>query len=432
MRVLRLLSEEGPKTVLAPSTPRKKKLRQGDKIVKIINDDLGKNMYHVKKALQTSGFFRRFNSMESAARPFTIMICTSIALSVLSALVNAIYTSSFLSALSAFMTVLLLGAPLGACLMYFYPIARANRLLASRDCALIGEESVEEYREPKTVIFRDSALYTAEKCTEIAVREEDDFKNDLRLAGILFRKLGGTLKRIGESARTSLNDPPVSVLRIHDNGVEAIVDNRNHMVVGGADFLKRAGIRVPRESTDKILRRTANTSLMYVAIDGSLKLSYEIQYSTNPSFENLVCDLFDTGVAVAIHSYDPNLEESFLQKSRADLAVPIHAVKPGRFEEDKPLETVDTGAVALGKTNDIVYPLYAAKGIESLRRFGTRIQLIAALLATASSALLSIFGQHQALGLLPILGYQLLWIAVSAIASFSELNAEKLRFLKKE
>ena len=431
MRALQILTSEGEKSVLAPAAPRKKKLRHGDKIVKIINDDLGQNMYHVKKTVQISGFFRRFNSMHSAARPFTIMIGCMFALATLSALVNAVCTSSFLSALSSFMTVLLLSAPLEACLMYFYPIARANRLLARRGCALLGEESVEEYREPKTVIFRDSELYTAEQCTEIAVREEDDFKNDLRLAGILFRKLGGTLKHVGESARTSIaKDPPVAVVRVHDDGVEAVVDNRDHMAAGNAEFLKRVGIRVPRESTDKILRRTPNTSLMYVAINGVLKLSYEIEYTTNATFEALVCDLAEVGVTTAIHSYDPNLNESFLQKSRSDLAIPVYAVKPGRYEEDKPLETVDSGSVALGDPNDVIYPLYAAKGIDNLRRFGIRIQLISALLATLSSALLSIFGQHQILSMLPILGYQLIWLAVSVIASISELNPEKLRFFK--
>lgn len=431
MRALHILAADGEKSVLAPAAPRKKKLRHGDKIVKIINDDLGQNMYHVKKAMQITGFFRRFNSMHSAARPFTIMIGCMFALATLSALVNAVCTSSFLSAISSFMTVLLLSAPLGACLMYFYPIARANHLLASRGCALLGEESVEEYREQKTVIFPDSELYTAEQCTEIAVREEDDFKNDLRLAGILFRKLGGTLKHVGESARTSLaKDPPVAVVRVHDDGVEAVVDNRDHMAAGNAEFLKRVGIRVPRESTDKILRRTANTSLMYVAINGVLKLSYEIEYTTNASFEALVCDLAEVGITTAIHSYDPNLNESFLQKSRSDLSVPVYAVKPGRYEEDKPLETVDSGAVALGEPNDVIYPLYAAKGIDTLRRFGIRMQLISALLAAIASALLSIFGQHQILSMLPILGYQLIWIVVSLVASISELNPEKLRFFK--
>ncbi|MBQ7347825.1 MAG: hypothetical protein IJW55_07700 [Clostridia bacterium] len=428
MRTLQLLSADGQRTVLAPAAPRKKKLRQGDKIVKIINDDLGKNMYQVRQAVQTAGFFRRFNSMGSAARPFTVLIAIMFSLSTLSGLADAVYTSSIASALSTFMTVLLLSVPLCACLMYFYPLSRANRLLTQRNCALLGEEAVEEYNLPKTVIFRDSDLYTAEKCTEIAVREGDDFKSDLRLAGILFRKLGGTLKRIGESAPASREDPPVAVVRIQDAGVEAVIDNRYHMVVGNADFLKHSGVRVPRESTDKILRRTATVSLMYVAIDGVLKLSYEIEYRTDASFESLVRDLADIGTSVAIYSYDPNLNETFLQKSRPD-ADAVHPIKPGRFEEDKPLETVDTGAVSLEERN-IVYPLYAAKGIGNLRKFAMRIQLIAALLATAGTAVLSFLGQRDLLGIIPILCYQLLWIVVSVIASFAELNADKLRFRK--
>ena len=44
MKTLRLLSANGEKNVLVPATPRKKKLRQGDKIVKVINDDIGENL----------------------------------------------------------------------------------------------------------------------------------------------------------------------------------------------------------------------------------------------------------------------------------------------------------------------------------------------------------------------------------------------------
>ena len=329
------------------------------------------------------------------------------------------------------MTVLLLSAPISACFTYFYPLYRANRLLGQQGCALLGNESVEEYRQPKTVIFRDVALYTAEKCTEIAVREGDDFKNDLRIASVLFRKLGGTLLRIGEATPTQREDPPVSVVRIQDAGVEAVIDNRYHVVMGSAEFLTRSGIRIPRESTDKILRRTANVSLTYVAIDGVLKLSYEIEYSTNQSFEQRIRDLAETGASVAIYSYDPNLNETFLQKSRTDAQDPVFAVKPGRFEEDRPLETADTGAVALGDVSDLVYPLYAAKSIATLQRFGLRLQIISALLAAVGSVVLSALGQHGALSSLHVFGYQAFWLAISMGASISELTAEKLKFRKK-
>ena len=303
MRTLQILSAEGEKHVLASAVPRKKKLRQGDKIVKIVNDDIGENRYQVRTATETVGFFRRFNDMKSAARPFSILILALLALATGVAFVDAVCTSSITSALSAFMTVLMLGAPLSSCFGFFYPLSRANRLLSKRNCALVGEEAIEEYDSPKTLIFRDTSLYTAQKCTEIAVREGDDFRNDLRGSSILFRKLGGTLEPLGQSVpATQKTDPPVSVVRIQDNGVEAMVDNRYHILVGSAEFLRRGGVRVPKESTDKELRRTANVSLMYVAIDGVLKLSYEIEYHTKPTFENLIRDLADTGASIAVWS----------------------------------------------------------------------------------------------------------------------------------
>lgn len=426
MRALELLCADAPKTTLAPAVPRKKKLRQGDKIVKIINDDIGDARYEVRVSEETIGFFRRFNAMDSASRPFTVMLGCTFALALLGAFTDAICTVSLSSSLSTFMTVLLLTAPLSACVGYFYPLYRANRLLAHRNCTLIGEESVEEFNQPKTVIFRDTDLYATQKCTEIAVREGNDFRTDLRLSGILFRKLGGTLETIGQPATAARSDPPVSVLRIQNTGVEAVVDNRYHMLAGSAEFLKKGGIRVPRESTDKALRRTENVALMYVAIDGVLKLSYEIEYRAKPEFENLIRDLADTNSAVAIYSYDPNLSDAFLQKSREENAEPVCAVKPGRFEEDKPLDIVDTGAVALGVRSDIACPLYAATGIGNIRRFGIRMQLISALLGTVAVTVLSILGQSGLFGILSILGYQCFWILVSLFATHSELNREKL------
>lgn len=57
---------------------------------------------------------------------------------------------------------------------------------------------------------------------------------------------------------------------------------------------------------------------MYVAIDGVLKLSYEIEYSTSPDFEAMAELLAETDTVTAIQSYDPNLCEAFLRSSRGE------------------------------------------------------------------------------------------------------------------
>ncbi len=429
MRTVRLLSTEGVKTVLEPTLPRKKKLRQGKKLVKIINDDIDESFYRVHQTEATTGFFRRFNTMAATHRPFHVLLGLTPALGFVSAFVSLIISGDFHVSASVFMTVLMVAAPFSAIFSFFYPLCRANKLLSRAQCALVGEEAVQEYGESKTIIFSDTDLYSAEKCTEIAVRESDDFRADLQLAGILFRKIGGTLESIGKTAPSRASDPPVSFVRIADAGVEAVVDNRHHMIAGSAEFLKKSGVRVSRESADKALRRTPNVSMMYVAIDGVLKLSYEIEYTIKPEFEALALALSEIDTAVAIQSYDPNLNELFLHAGRGDHAIPIRVIKPGKYEADTVSDMCDTGAVALGAPEDIVYPLYAAKGILSVKKFGLYLQFIVSGCGAVLATLFSLLTAGKPLEWVTPLSlalYHLLWILVTLVVSRIYINRRTL------
>ena len=430
-RVVGILSQKEEKHVLIPATPRKKKLRQGNQIVKIINDDIGKNRYQIRSCRDTAGFFRRFNDMESAARPLTVLIAVCFSLATAAAFGAALVHNSFAVALSTFMTVVLLSMPLSVMLSLFYPLFYANRLLSRVKCALLGDETVEELDQPREVIFRDTELYSAEKRTEITVAKGENAQKDLRLAGILFRKLGGTLAPLGASAPDAEADPPISILRVAESGVEAMIDNRHHILAGDAHFLARNGVSVPKESTDKTLRRTSEVSLMYVAIDGTLKLSYEIEYEAKASFERMVCDLAEIDCAAAISSLDPNLDDIFLQKSRFSASDPISVVKPNHFEDDTPLEMADVGVVSLESEENLIYSLFAASGVSKVKRFAFRIQLIASILAGGLTALLILLGQGKMLGIFPILGYQALFSAILLIATLGEINTDTLRLNRK-
>lgn len=429
MRTFRLLSAEGVKTVLEPTTPRKKKLRQGKKLVKIINDDIDESFYRVQKAETVTGFFRRFNTTRDSHFSFHVLLGLSPACGFLGAFITLLATANPFSALSAFMSVMMLAAPFTAVLSFFFPLCRANKLLARHNCTLVGDEAVQEFGESKTVIFADTDLYTAEKCTEIAMRESDDFRKDLRLAGILFRKIGGTLAGLGASYATKSADPSVAFVRIAEHGVEAMIDNQYHVIAGDADFLKKCGIRIPKESSDRALRRTPNVSIMYVAIDGVLKVSYEIEYSINPDFEELALDLSDIDTDVAIQSYDPNLNEPFLQISREENAAHIRVIKPGKYEADSVMRVCDTGAVALGRPEDIVYPLHAAKGIRTARTFGTYLQYAASAFGAVAATVLSIISvgaPFEWLHPLTIAGYHILCMLLTLLSSFVYLNRRTL------
>lgn len=374
LRCFRLASADGTKTVLDATEPRKKKLRHGERIVRIINDEIDENLYRVRKSAQVTGFFHRCNDFSSAALPFSILLGVMLGASVQCGLIGAVRADSFAAGLSSFAVTLMYTAPTPAVFLYFYPLCRANRGLSYRNAALIGEGSVTEYSQTKTMIFNDSDLYAAQKCTQISVRDGEDFRQDMKLAGILFRKMSGTMDAVGMNAGDAKDsDLPVVFLRMTDSGTEALIDNRYHLLAGNAAFLGKSGVRIPRESTDRAAKRAGNVSLMYVAIDGVLKLSYEIEYSTAPDFEAMAGILADADTVTAIQTYDPNLNEAFLRSSRGEGAPYVRVIKPGRYEQDNVQNVVDSGVLTLGRTTDIARPVCAASAIVRLRHIGYRV-----------------------------------------------------------
>ena len=431
MRVFRIITANTPKTVLEPTEPRKKKLKQGKKLIKIINDDLGEGFYHVHDASLTVGFFRRFNELEASYKPFRILLTLPMILGFLAGFVVAL-TNGLSDALNTFAAITVLGLPGAACLGFFFPLSHANNLLTHENCALIGEEAVEEYNESKTVIFNDYRLCRAVSCSEVSVREKnDDLRRDLKLAGILFRKIGGSLEEIGKATATKTPDPSVALVRIADTGVEAVIDTQYHVIAGDANFMKKSGIRIPRETADRALRRSANIGLLYFAVDGVLKLTYDIEYALDPRFEVIAERLADPTTSVAIQSYNPNLSEEFLGQVRYADAVPVRVIKPGKYEADTLLDISDTGAVSLGGEGHIVNPLYAAKKIGQVKRISFYMQTAAATIAFLGTLIAMLISKQSILTPALFGLYYLAWTVASAILSLSLVNRRTLH-LKRE
>ena len=426
LRVFRLLSTDNNKTVLEETTPRKKKLRQGDRIVKVLNDDIGKSFYRIRKSPQTRGFFRRFNDMSSAARPFMILIVGMLAVTVLSGYAAALYTSDYSRALSIAMTVLMISAPATACLGYFYPLFRANRVLAHKSCALVGEEGAEELTGDTTVVFSDAALYSAQKKQEIAHGKSSELQSDLGVANALLVKLD----ILPASALSPIADPTsLTVAHIADNGVEAYTDQKRKILAGSAEYMQQNNVTLPQKADDEE-SPDSRIAVLYVAIDGALKVSYELEYTANEHFEGLVQALADSRVHTAVITYDPSLTDAFVQQGRDPRDASIRVLKHARYEEDRPMEMIDTAAVALGEDADITYPMHAAHAISEVHRFAWRMQLIASILGTAGVALLTVFHPTVTLDTMAVLAYQAFWTVVMILSAHSELNEARFHFHK--
>ena len=422
IRTFRVISEVGDKTVLEEAEPRKKKLRQGDRTVKIINDEAGESLYRVRPTHEIVGFFRRVNDLSAASVPFTRLTVFLLICAVAGGIAASLVLGNPMRGILVSAATLMFSVPVSATFLFFDPLRRANRRLVSRRSVLVGEGSINEYSGQKTVIFADIEAFRAKRQTQIALRDGDDFRRDMRLAGVLFRKLGGTLSTIGQAAPGKDEpEPTVNLIRLTETGVEAVVD-RYRLLAGDASFLTHSGVEVPKESTDRAVIRSRGVSILYVAVNGTLKLTYEISYTMSHSFRDAITLLAQSGTTLAVQSYDPNLNDAFLHVGFADGDEVVRVIKPAQFELPTPAEITDTGAVTLDGPLATAYPLRAASLIVQARRTGFRA-LLGSILPGAVLAFFAVRNlPARLLPFLPLfaLGYRALWLAVSwLISSFS-------------
>jgi cation transport ATPase len=241
---------------------------------------------------------------------------------------------------------------------------------------LVGNEAVGELSEPATLVFDDVDLCSVKKLSEISVKDGADLHRDLRLAGTLLRALGGTLDCISKAGFHSGDGATVSFSSFADNGVEALIGGDYRVLLGDSDFMKKNNVRIPKESTDQTLKLASNVSRLFFAVDGVVKLSYEIEYILKLSFMAIIEELATIDTSVAVQSYDPSINDAFLLSALEDKKVRIRAIKPGRYEGDTLLDEADSGAVAIGRTHNVIYPLYAARAVKRAKKFGLRMQIL--------------------------------------------------------
>ncbi len=425
IRTFRMVSSPELKTVLEEVEPRKTKLRQGDRTVKIINDEAGQSLYRVRRAHEVVGFFRRVNDLSAAGSVFSRMIFFSLICAVLGGLATSLIFQNPLRGVLVFAATLMFSAPASAIFLFFDPLRRANRHLLSRRSVLVGEGSVNEYSGSKTIIFSDTDAFRAKRQTQVNLPDGDEFRRDIRLAEALFRKIGGTLATVDQPIMME-EDPntTINLVRLTETGVEALIDNKYRILAGDSTFLLHSDVEIPRESTDRAVGRSRGVSVLYVAINGALKLTYEIAYTMNQSFREIIALLARTDTTLAVQSYDPNLNNAFLHVGFADGDEVVRIIKPAQFETPTTAEITDTGAVALDGPLATAYPLRAASLIVRARQAGFRALMTSIFPGALLAFFLAWLLPKSVLPFLPLMavGYRFAWLVVSWLISLLSLR----------
>ncbi len=349
-----VVSAHSRKIVMHPIAPRKKKVVRDGHIVKIINDDAGKRTWRVHPTDQVALYFRRNRQGTPRYRMLSSLLLMTVLVAFVVGLVTLIVTDSPRTALTTFLLTAQIALPVSAAVSYAYPMLFAARTLAKDGCAIIGHGAVDEYAGEKTLVFDDTEMFRSKSSTEITIKGSGDTKKYIRYAKRLFRTLGGTLRSISTSDLSEeAYEERVEILKILENGVEARIDNKVNILLGSSAFMVERGIRVPGESAELLVRRSVESSIVYLAFDGVLRLGYEIDYRISGRFEQMVAELARMGTDVAIETCDPSINDDLLTRSRKSAEVGIEVTKPIQFERHVESLLCDSGVVATRSARDI-------------------------------------------------------------------------------
>jgi cation transport ATPase len=421
-----VVSARTRKVLLSDVDPKKKKVVRDGHIVKIINDDADRPWRRVRQSELAEGYFRRTSEPSARYRNLAPLIAAAVFVSFAVAIGVLLLRNDLRLAAGTLLFSVLLTLPSSALIAYAHPMQLTTKELAKCGCAIVGDSAVDEYAEPCILLFDDTEMFRSKSSTEITIKGGGDTRKYIRYAKRLFRTLGGTLRHVTTSDLSEeMYEDRVEILRVMDEGVEACIDGKAHVLAGTSAFMTKNGIRVPSESAELLVRRHVESCILYLAFEGKLRLGYEIDYRISGRFEQMVAELAKTGTNVAIESCDPDIHAEFLSRSRDPGMAPVRVVKPVRFEKTVDVGGVDSGVVATRTARDIARATDACRRLARHDRFVAGLQWLMLAVGCATAAALMLLNvTPEALLLTPVL-LPLVWCIPCMLSSRKTMKYEQ-------
>jgi hypothetical protein len=200
--------------------------------------------------------------------------------------------------------------------------------------AVIGQDSVEDLSNAKSLIFEDTDVIEILSCTEISPDNGyDKPKKWLNISRSVFLALGGPLaKAAGTDADNGPNvSHDVSINSISDNGLDIYYDSSMNILIGDRQYMLSHNIKVKTDVNLTGAVKGADRSVIYMAFDGIPKIGFIISSKIKDSFIGTLKILKSCGVDAAVKTYEPQINEVFFESNKIEF--PISVIKPSVFED---------------------------------------------------------------------------------------------------
>lgn len=372
--------------------------------------DAGKNEYKAVCVDIPGEYFERTAKCSKWKKRLNFMIPPIFAAALAVFLVSYIKTGDLYKAYSFLVCTVALCMPTYMLLFNAVSFIYASVNMQKRNCAIIGEGSVEDYADADSVVFGERAMIEAKFNNIVRERSCSDYDME-----DLIKYIGAILAAFDSSVSDALSEiitpqkcrDEISIVSIDSDGVKASVNSSQYIYIGERDFMVRNGIQVQSASVkvnSEEITMTA-TKYLYIAVDELMCWKLALDYMVKQEFLDMVAIFADESIAIDVETVNPNINEGLM----AEMHIPasVHFIRPDKFGFSKrePIENngitensetaghevvISSGIVSV-KESDIAYPLIWCKRLKNNLRLGLKLVCILSALSAVFLSVLAAF-----------------------------------------
>ena len=328
-------------------------------------------------------------------------------------------------AINAFVFVLVFCVPAQQLISDIFALGRFSKILYRHNSAIIGENVTNEYVGANTVYLDDIEVFGHHgvSVSGLRVYEKEDLCNILYYAKAVFSQVEGPLRYVFDNSSHDISDAKeIHLINIHADGIEAVVDSQNTVLIGNIAFMHNNGFFPKRNEEDDKKVEDGELALLYMALNGHLCSKFYMKYSITQRFEKFVTEMNENGTRVGIRTLDPNVTERMIHLLRKDKDTEISVIRP-TLNDLVPLgRRSDSGIITAKGPHMISRILAQCSRLKKINRFNAVSRLLAIILNVLAVVIISVLGGLLKVPSILIAAIQLAWCIPTLIYTTIQLK----------
>ncbi len=384
-----------------------------------------KSIYSVRRVDFPNGFFRSVNKDKTGSKLLAFMIVPVLVIGLVASVISMILGFEIYEACASFIICMYALMPISLVVVNILPSALVCFKLTKRGSAFAGTVSAEKYSDADIMVFGDLHMFKKCKTEDIGIAVYDTKVGYLTLGCIdaLYKKIGGPMSGMQMNLPDVFKFNHVTLKRVAQNGIEAVIDKRHSLVVGAPEFMQRYGLSFPKNETEN------GRMTLCVSLNGGVTAKLSVKYNTEPIFEMLVERLAKEGITCAIKTLDPLINSSMIANSRTLGDAPISVVHSNArdlaCEEKTRYNTHSDGVICCSSRLKIAQAVIMLKRLVKVRKICSGICIGFTALGAASLAMLLVFGAIPYVNQMLLLAFLAIELALITAVMFKFIPENK-------